>query len=145
MAEGDTTIFNSIKKHWLNKIVDMDGDTFKATLHYGLTLNATTQTTWANISSTEYTSHDGYTAGGKSLASLSLALDGANTRVTWDAADLTWTSLGPMGTTPSHLVIWDDTLTAPDDGLVLAVELSTAPNGGNYTISFSATAIFVVA
>lgn len=145
MAEGDVVVYNGTKFYLMNKVYDMAsaGDTFKMTLHTGYTPDIDTHDIWGDtgVSTTEYGSGSGYTAGGKTLTSQSTTQDNTNDRSLWDFADVTWTSLGALTpATPSHAIVWDDTTTAPADALVAYIELgTTATNGGDYTIAVSSS------
>jgi hypothetical protein len=72
--------------------------------------------------------------------------DNTNDRAAFDAADVTWTALGPLSpATPSHAIVKNDTPTSPLDPLVCYVELgTTATNGGDYTIAWHANGILLL-
>lgn len=150
MAEGDGAIYNNFKEQVMEGIFNLasGGDTIKATLHTSYTPNIDTHTVWADtgVSSTEYGTGSGYTAGGKTLASQDVTQDNTNDRGVFDAADLTWASLGALSpATPGHCIIWDDTPTSPADPLICYFELgSTATNGGDYTLQFGANGIILL-
>ncbi len=141
MAEGDIVAYNDFKEQLFKKVHDLMADTVKVTLHTGYTPNIDTHQVWADagVSSTEYGSGAGYTAGGKTLANKSVTQDNTNDRALWDADDVTWTALGALSpATPSHAIIWNDTPTSPADPLLDYVVLgTTATNGGNYTLQWS--------
>ncbi len=61
--------------------------------------------------------------------------------VTLDAANVTFSSLD--GGTPNYAVMYKDTGTASTSPLYLAMELATAANGGDYTVSWNANGIYV--
>lgn len=146
MAQGDLFLYNDFKESLLKKIHDLVNDTVKVTLHTGYTPNIDTHQVWADVSATEYGTASGYTAGGKTLASKTVTQDNTGDRALWDAADVTWTALGPLSpATPSHAIIWNDTPTAPADPLIGYIELgSTATNGGDYTLQFSSSPAAIV-
>ena len=143
MAQGDITIYNAFKEDILKGVHNLasGGDSLKITLHTGYTPNIDTHAVWADVSATEYSTGSGYTAGGSTLGSQAVTADDANDRALFDAADVTWSSLGPLSpATPSHAIIWNDTPTTPADPLICYIELGvTATNGGNYTIQFSSS------
>jgi len=143
MPEGDIVSYNDLKEQLFKKIHDFVNDTVKVTLHTGYTPNIDTHQVWADagVSSTEYGTASGYTAGGKTLANKSVTQDNTNDRALFDADDVTWTSLGALTpATPSHGIIWNDTPTSPADPLVVYVLLgTTATNGGNYTMQWSSS------
>ena len=144
MAEGDVGIYNHFKEQVLLKAIDMDTDQFKVILlGSGYSYSPDGNNGYANISANEI-STSGYTANTKALASLTVTQDDTNDRAKWDAANVTWTSLGT--TTIAHAVIHDETVTAPvADPLVCRVEIGTNSNGNNYTISWHANGIFYLA
>jgi len=142
MAEGDIVIYNDFKEQILSKWHDLSsgGDTLKLTLHTSYTPNIDTHQVWADtgVSSTEYGTASGYTAGGKTLGSQTVTQDDTNDRALFDAADVTWTALGALSpATPGHAILWNDSTTTPTDSLICYVELgTTATNGGDYTIAW---------
>lgn len=146
MAEGDGFLYNNFKEVLMNGVFNLasGGDTLKCTLHTGYTPDIdTAHSVWADtgVSSTEYGTGSGYTAGGKTLASQATSQNDTSDRGEFDAADLTWTSLGPLTpATPSDAILWDDTPTTPQaDPLIGYWELGvTATNGGDYTLQFGA-------
>lgn len=143
MAEGDIVVYNDLKEQLFLKVHNFasGGDTVKVTLHTGYTPNIDTHQVWADtgVSSTEYGTASGYTAGGKTLANKSVTQDNTNDRALFDADNVLWTTLGALSpATPSHALIWNDTPTSPADPLVAYVVLgTTATNGGDYTIAWS--------
>lgn len=144
MAEGDITLYRSFIDALAKKKIDLsssDNHTVTVTLHVAYT-PADTDTKRADVSATEYGSSDGYTAGGSVLQSTTWTYDSANGKYVFDAADVTWSSLGPLVTaTPSHAILWDNTATSDD--LIAYVTLgTTATNGGDYTLAWSASGIF---
>jgi hypothetical protein len=150
MAEGDIVIYNCFKEWVMEGVYDLSsgGDTLKITLHTGYTPDIDADVDWADVSATEYGTANEYTAGGKTLGSQDVTLDTANDRGKFDAADVTWTALGPLSpAAPSHAIIWDDTVatTPTDDALICYIVLgTTATNGGDYTISFHANGIILL-
>lgn len=145
MAQGDAQVYNNFKEQVLLGKYNLGsgGDSIKVTLHTGYTVNIDTHQVWADVSSTEYGTGSGYTAGGKTLANQAVSQDDTNNLAKFDADDVTWTSLGPLSpATPSHAIMWDDTQTSPADPLIAVWELgSTATNGGDYTIQWSTDGI----
>ena len=142
MAEGDIVVYNGFKTELLkgtHNLVEATHD-IKITLHTAYTPNIDTHLLFgtAGVSSTEYGTADGYTAGGKSLANQTVTQDDAGDRALLDADDITWTALGALTpATPSHAILWNDTQTSPVDPLICYVELgTTATNGGDYTIAW---------
>lgn len=148
MAEGDGAIYNNFKEQVMEGVYNLasGGHTLKVTLHTGYTPNIDTDTVWADVSSTEYTTANGYTAGGETLAGQDVTQDNTNDLGKFDANDVTWTSLGPLSpATPSHAILWDDTPTSPADPLIAYWVLgTTATNGGNYTLQWGANGIITL-
>lgn len=86
------TIYNKAKEELFKGNVDLDGATIKlALVTSSYTPAPTTDNEWADVSANEVASGDGYTTGGETLASLSVSESGGT--VTFDAADVTWSSL----------------------------------------------------
>lgn len=146
MAEGDGAIYNNFKEQVMEGVFNLanGGDSLRITLHTGYTPNIDTHTVRADVSATEYGTGSGYTANGQALASQDVTQDNTNDRGVFDAADLTWTGLGPLSpATPSHAILWDDT--AASDPLICYWELgTTATNGGDYTLQFGAAGIILL-
>jgi len=149
MAEGDGAIYNNFKEVLMNGVFNLasGGHTIKSTLHTGYTPNIdAAHSVWADtgVSSTEYGTASGYTAGGKTLGSQATSEDDTDNEGVFDAADVLWTALGALSpATPSHTIIWNDTPTTPQaDPLICYFELgTTATNGGDYTLQFGAEGI----
>lgn len=150
MAEGDGAIYNNFKEQVMEGIFNLatGGDTVKVTLHTSYTPDIDAHGVWADtgVSSTEYGTGSGYTAGGKTLGSQDTTQDDANDRGVFDGTDVAWTSLGALSpATPGHTIIWDDTPASPADPLLAYWELgATATNGGDYTLQFGANGIILL-
>lgn len=150
MAEGDGFIYNNFKEQVMEGIFNLasGGHSIITTLHTGYTPNIDTHALWADsgVSSTEYGTAGGYTAGGKTLAGQDVTQDDSNDRGKYDATDETWTTLGPLSpATPSHALHWDTTPTSPADPLICYFVLgSTATNGGNYTLQWGTNGIILL-
>lgn len=143
MAEGDIVVYNDLKEQLFLGTHDFGNgaDTLKVTLHTSYTPDIDSHQVWADtgVSSTEYGTGSGYTAGGQTLANQSITQDNTNDRALFDADDVTWSGLGALSpATPSHAIIWNDTPTSPADPLMCYVVLgTTATNGGDYTLQWS--------
>ena len=152
MAEGDGFIYNNFKEVVLNGVYNLanGADALDLTLHTGYTPDIdAAHSVWADtgVSSTEYGTANGYTAGGKVLANQATSQDDTNDRGDFDADDVTWTSLGALSpAAPSDALLKDDTPTTPQaDPLICYWELgSTATNGGDYTLQFGANGIMLL-
>lgn len=144
MAEGDIVFYNIFKDDVMMGIHDLEADLITITLHDAYTPNIDTHVVRADVVGTEYTTANGYTAGGKVLAAVAVTVDTTNDWSEIDATSPVWTALGPLSTAiPTHAIIWNDTPGAPLDPLICYIELGvTATNGGDYTIDFHADGIF---
>ena len=143
MAEGDGVIYNTFKELVMEGIYDLStgGDTLQVALVTGYTPNIDTHVDWADVSANEETG-TGYTADGITLTSQDVTMDTGNDRGVFDAADVTWTGLD-VGT-PSHAILWDDTPTSPVDPLIAYWEITTASNGGNYSLQWNAVGLITL-
>ena len=144
MAEGDGFIYNRFKKFVMDGVYDLStgGDTLAQTLHTAYTPDIDAHLIWltAGVSSTEYGTANGYTAGGKVPGSQDTTQNDSADRGEFDYADILWSSLGALSpATPSDTILWDNTPTSPADPLISYWELgSTATNGGDYTLQVGA-------
>jgi hypothetical protein len=144
MAQGDITIYNAFKEDLMLGVHNLAEASHSVivTLHTGYTPDIDTHQVWADtgVSSTEYGTAAGYTAGGMTLANQTVTQDNTNDRALFDADNPTWTTLGPLTpATPGHSLIWNTTPTSPADPLMAYLEIGvTATNGGDYTLAWSA-------
>ena len=141
MAEGDGTLYRRFKSLLMEGDIDLSsgGDSLKVTLHDGYTPSQA-HGVWADVSASEYSTADGYTAGGKTLGSQAVTTNTTAHRGEMDGADVLWGALGPLTpATPSDAILWDDTPSEPiTDPLIGYWELgTTATNGGDYTLEWS--------
>lgn len=152
MAEGDGAIYRTFKEDVMAGLHDLDGsgDTLKVALVAGYTPVTATHNVWADVSSLEVTG-TGYSAGGATLGSQTVTETGTGTGTTgergkFDAADVTWSGLniGASSASPSHAVLYNDTPTSPADPLIAYWEVTTASNGGNYTLQWNAGGILIL-
>ena len=122
------------------------GDTLKLILVSAHTPNIDTHTIKGDVVADEYGTGSGYTAAGQTVAGQDVTQDDAGDQGVFDATDLTWTSLGTLSpATPSHVIMYDDTVATPVDPLIAYWVLgTTATNGGNYTIQWGATGIILL-
>jgi hypothetical protein len=146
MAAGTFTPYSAAVEAIAKALLDLDGSTIVATLHsssYTPSVNA--DDTWSDVSATELSTAGGYTAGGQSLASITVTRSGAV--VTFDAADVTWSS---VTLTAKYLVLTKragGSLTGTD--LLLGyVELESggtvSPSGANLVVTWNASGIFTI-
>ncbi len=145
MAEGDIVLYNNFKESLFLGLHDLSATGIKVTLHHTYTPNIDTHQVWADVSATEYATASGYTAGGKTLGTLAVAQDDTNDRASFDAANATWTALGPLTpATPEEAILWDDTPIG--DPLIGYVELAVkATNGGDFTLAWHTNGIVLLA
>lgn len=146
MPEGDIVFYVSAKKKLVDGDIDFLVDTIKCTLHTGYTPNIDTHDNWDDVSATEYGTAAGYTAGGVTLATKTTTVDTTNDQVDVDAADPSWTALGPLTpATPSHAIFWKDTATPTTSPLICYMVLgTTATNGSNYALALNAGGLFTL-
>jgi hypothetical protein len=147
MAQGDFVFYNDFKEQVVKGTHNLSSHTLKVTLHTSYTPNIDTHQVWADVSATEYSTGSGYTAGGKTLTTVTVTQNNTDNTMVWDADDVTWTSLGALSpATPSHAIFWNDTPTSPADPLIGYMVLgTTATNGGDYSIAFAAGGIATLA
>lgn len=147
MAQGDFVFYNDFKEQVVKGTHNLSSHTLKVTLHTSYTPNIDTHQTWSDVSATEYTTSSGYTAGGKTLTTVTVTQNNTDNTMVWDADDVTWTSLGALSpATPSHAIFWNDTPTSPADPLIGYMVLgTTATNGGDYSIAFASGGIATLA
>lgn len=135
-----TDASNKIKYLLATKVIDFANDVFKIILmQSGFTFNKDTHHAYADVSGSELGTANGYTAGGNTLAGVSVIEDDTNdrTEITWN--NTTWTaSGGPIGPSPGA-IIYDDTVAAPTaKPLVQYIDFEgdqTQADGGTATIS----------
>jgi len=141
----DLFIYNNFKEQVMEGVFNLatGGDTLKATLHTGYTPDIDTHTVWADVSATEYGTAGGYTAGGKTLANQDVTQDNTNNLGKFDADNLTWAGTLLSPTTPSHLILWDDT-PAGDPLICYFVLGTTATTGGSYVLNFGTDGIIAL-
>lgn len=138
MAAGPVTVPAGNLESLLDGTVDFDTDTFKVALFGSSWSTATRFYSTTN----ELATANGYTAGGATLASVTLAEAGGV--AVFDAADVTWTASGGS-ITARYAVIYDDTDVSKT--IVGYVLLDTTPAdvtatvGNAFTITWDATGI----
>ena len=139
MAEGDITVYNAYKTSLFDgdDFADLDTDTIKVALVSGYTPDIDLHDFWDDVSANEV-SGTGYTAGGETLT-VTVSQDSTDDEGVFDALDVTWTGLD-VGT-PSHAIIYKDTGTPSTSPLICYMEIATASNGGDYTISWNTEGI----
>ena len=141
MAEGDGHIYNNFKEQILLGTFDLGNlaDTIKVMLVTAHSLDIDNDTQYSDVSGDEE-SGTGYTAGGETLANQGVAQDDANDRASFDGDNVTWTGLD-VGT-PNYAIMYDSTHAL--DVLIGAWEITTASNGGDYTVQWHANGILLL-
>lgn len=146
MAAGNFVVYGAAIENIAKGLMDLDTSTFVVTLHgTGYTPNATTHSTWADVSASQM-SGTGYTAGGKTLT-MSVTRSGGT--VTVDANDQTWTTI--TLTSAKYAVVTQRAggSLASGDLLLGYFELESggtvSPSGGNLTITWNASGLFTMA
>jgi len=118
--------------------VDLDSDTLKIMLvTSAYTPDFGTHDFKADV--TNEVVGTGYTAGGETLTSLSLTQSGGT--ITFDAADVTWSS---STITARGAVIYDDTIAS--DPLICYIDFGSdqSSSSGDFVLSFNASGIFTL-
>jgi len=118
--------------------LDLDNDTLKIMLvTSGYTPDFGTHDFKADV--TNEVVGTGYTAGGETLTSVALTQSAGT--ITFDAADVTWTS---STITARGAVIYDDTLAS--DPLICYIDFGSdqSSSSGDFQIAFNASGIFTL-
>ena len=140
MASGlyGITFLNALKNDLALDLDDTTADRFKVMLvTSSYTPNFGTHDFKSDV--TNEVSGTGYDAGGKSLSSVTLTQSGGT--ITFDAADLTWTS---STITARAAVGYDDSLT--NDPLIAYIDFGAdkSSSAGDFVLSFNASGIFTL-
>lgn len=138
---GEITIYNRFKADLFRGDVDLASDTIKVALVTGYSPTIDGDLNWDDVSSLEVDGA-GYTAGGATLANVSVTQDDAADEAVFDAGDVEWADLD-VGT-PSHAIIYMDSGTASTSPLIAYVVLGVASNGQPYKIEFAAEGVLVL-
>ena len=141
MAEGDGASYNNFKEQILLGELDLGNaaDVIKVMLVTAHSPDIDAHAGYSDVSGDEE-SGSGYSAGGETLANQAVTQDNANDRADLDGDDVTWTGLD-VGT-PSHAIMYDDTHASK---LLIAYwEVTTASNGGDYTLQWHSDGILLL-
>lgn len=141
MAQGDGFAFNNFKEQVLIGAMNLAsaGDQIKvALIGPGWTQTIDGEVTYATVSGSEL-SGTGYTAGGEILGAQTVVQDDANDRAAFDGNDVTWTAIDAG--TPATAFMYS--VTAANQGMMYW-ELTTATNGGDYTLQWGALGIMLL-
>lgn len=136
-------VYNSFKKDIMNGSIDLDTDTIKVALvtsTYTPDIDANTK--FSDV--TNEVTGTGYTAGGATLASVTVTADTTNDKGVFDAADVTWTT---STITARGAVIYKSTGTASTSNLVGYVDFGAdkTSSAGDFTISWNSGGILTLA
>jgi len=125
-AAGPWVLYNDFKFNAFKKLMDLSSDAMMVALVTSAS-NAISATmspaTYASVTN-EVANGNGYTTGGVSVGAGSLTGGGANSTVTFDVADASWTGSG-AGITARAAVLYDNTATGKN--LVAYCLLDAAP------------------
>jgi hypothetical protein len=137
-----SVIYNSAKQKLINGGIDLDTDTIKVALvTSSYSPNIDTHDFFDDV--TNEVTGTGYTAGGATLASVTLTVDTTNDRAVFDAADTTW---GTSTITARGAVIYKSTGTASTSPLIAYIDFTTdqTSSAGNFIIQWSSSGILTL-
>lgn len=132
-------IYNSFKKKIMDGSIDLDTDTIKVALvTSSYTPDQDTHDFFDDI--TNEVSGTGYTAGGATLASVTVTADNTDNEGVFDAADVTWSS---STITARGAVIYKSTGTASTSPLIAYIDFGAdkSSSNGNFTIQWNSEGI----
>ena len=132
------TFLNALKNDLALDLDDTSADRFKVMLvTSSYSPNFGTHDFKADV--TNEVSGTGYDAGGKSLSSVTLTQSSGT--ITFDAADVTWTS---STITARAAVVYDDSLT--NDPLIAYIDFGAdkSSSAGDFVLTFNASGIFTL-
>jgi hypothetical protein len=137
-----TKTYGPLIQHVFAKRIDFTNDTIKVALVAGTyTPNQDAHSFWSEVSANEVTG-TGYTAGGATLGTKSVAYDNATNRTTFTGANVSW----PNSTiTARYAVIYDDSpATAATKPIIAYVDFGSnqASSSGTFTVAWSGSGIF---
>lgn len=134
-------VSNALTEYLGDGTIDLDTHTFKLALVSDSYTPDADDTVWADISSNELGSGNGYTTGGETLTSVTWTRSGSTT--TFDADNVSWTS---ATFTARYGILYDDTPTSPADPVIKIFDFgeNKSPSNGTFTINFNASGIFTL-
>ena len=131
-----TQLSNQIRLVTATKLVDYANDVFKMILmDTGFTFDPDNHDTYADVSASELSTGNGYTAGGATMSGVAVARNDTinKTEITWN--NVTWTaSGGAIGPGPGA-ILYDDTVSDTIVGYIDFGGDQTQADGGVATIS----------
>lgn len=120
------------------KAVSFSADTFKIILmQSGFSYNPDTHEDYGDVSASELPTASGYTAGGATLAGVSVVENDSTNTCDIDWNNASWIASGG-NIVASGAIIYDDTVTSPADPIVGYIDFGsdqTTPDGGTFTIA----------
>lgn len=137
-----SVFYNGFKLKIQNGSIDMDTDTIKCALVTSTySPNIDTHVFWSDV--TNEVSGTGYTAGGATLASVTVTQDNTNDRGVVDAADVTWST---ATITARAAVLYKSTGTSSTSPLICYIDFGSdqSSSGGNFVIQWNASGIFAL-
>ena len=139
MAEGAGLITNWTKLASWTKLINLGAggtpDVLKMSLVTTAYASISIDDTTAITSLTEYLGAN-YVI--KTLAGQSVTQVDASDLAKFNGDDIVWTSLGDHATDITAAVLWDDSVS---DYVLMKWEITTQPNGADYTLAFNANGI----
>jgi hypothetical protein len=134
-----TVTANNYKLLLLKKIIDFSADTFKIILmQKGFSFSRSAHDGYADVSASELATAYGYTAGGNTLAGVTITQDDVNNEATVDWNNTYWTISGG-NIEADGAIIYDDTVASPTvDPIIGYIDFGgtiLTLDGGTFTIA----------
>lgn len=139
MAEGDGTLYKNWKSNTLKGAIDLESS-MKVMMVTGYTPSQS-HDAYADVVASEV-SGTGYSAGGFALASEAVTLSGSTAQ--FDAADAYWSSFSATSE-PNYAIVYKYNASNSLAYLVGYWAISTASNGGKYTLQWHSSGIVTLA
>lgn len=133
------TIYNSFKRDIMNGGIDLDTDTIKVALVTSTyTVDQDVHDNFDDI--TNEVVGTGYTAGGATLASVTVTVDNTDNEGVFDAADVTWST---STITARGAVVYKSTGTASTSKLICFLDFTSdkTSTAGDFVIQWGAEGI----
>lgn len=132
-------IYNSFKKLIMDGSIDLDTDTIKVMLVTSAYTPDQDSHDYKDDVTNEVTG-TGYTAGGATLASVTVTQDNTDDEGVFDAADVTW---GSSTITARAAVVYKDTGTASTSPLICYIDFGTdkTSSNGDFKITWNSEGI----
>lgn len=135
-------IYNSFKRDIANGGIDLDTDTIKCALvTSSYTPDQDAHDNFDDV--TNEVSGTGYTAGGATLASVTMTADNTGNKGVFDAADVSWAT---STITARAAVLYKSTGTASTSKLIAYIDFGSniVSTGGTFTITWNASGILTL-